>query len=325
MKTKSIQVPAALLLDPVLTPAAKLVWAAAAMGPGSSGLLAMRVALTRPTVRTGLARLAAAGWPPGRWTPAGPAGAQPPAGQTPTQPTTLTKNATLPVRLLEDPHIGAPAKLLYGILQLIPGRFTYAALGALTNTDPRALKAALAQLNQACWVKPQQENKHAPVTYTLLRPPIPPEVTMAQRRFQRATHKAEALMREFLTLLIDRDDYKDDDAPEFLKNPLTGQPLEADRIYPPDVIFEYNGPQHYRKTNIYSEQQARIQRARDFIKAGLCADNHVTLVVIHAEDLTLERMQRKVPRHLPRRDLAALGPLSDYLNRTAAEHRENAK
>lgn len=318
MRIKPIQVPAALLLDPELTPAEKLVWVAVAMGPGRPAVLGARVGLSRTTVRNSLISLAAAGWPS--------AGTSPPPAPASPAPAPRARQAALPIRLLEDPHIGAPAKVLFGTLQLTPepGRFTYAGLSALTHTDPRTLKVALAQLAEAGWAKPKQPHKHAPVTYRLTRPPKSAELIRTERRVERATYKGETLMREYLNLLIDRTDYEDDATPDFLENPLTEQPLELDRFYPPDIGFEFQGPQHYHETDIYTRQQAKKQRARDHIKAGLCRDSHVTLVYIHAEDLTLETMQQKIPAQLPRRPLTGAEDLIRFLERRSAEHRESA-
>lgn len=53
----------------------------------------------------------------------------------------------------------------------------------------------------------------------------------AQRRLNRSEYKGEAIMREWLTLIVDSNDYDDQARPGFLRNPLTGETMEYDRWY----------------------------------------------------------------------------------------------
>lgn len=69
-------------------------------------------------------------------------------------------------------------------------------------------------------------------------------------------------MKEFLSLVVDSDRYEDNATPGFLVNPFTRERLELDRFYPPSVAFEFNGPQHYGATELFSEEQATMQRGR---------------------------------------------------------------
>src|SRR5690606_12471297 len=110
-------------------------------------------------------------------------------------------------------------------------------------------------------------------------------------------------MREYLSLLIDSDEYEDNAAPGFLVNPLTEERLQLDRYYPPGVAFEFNGPQHYGPTEHYTAEEAVKQRVRDLIKAGICAGRGIQLKIVHAEDLSLSKMKKIVGHLLPLRDL----------------------
>ena len=106
-----VRVPVSLLLDPELTPSAKVLWMALRLrspaGPARAASLRARSGLARPTVRDGLARLTTAGWyaaAAGEAIDRAPADAQ----------------VTVPGDLLADRSGGALGKVLYGVLQKTP-------------------------------------------------------------------------------------------------------------------------------------------------------------------------------------------------------------
>ncbi len=131
-------------------------------------------------------------------------------------------------------------------------------------------------------------------------------------------------MREYLSLLINSDEFEDDAAPGWLVNPRTLERLQLDRFYPPRVAFEYNGPQHYRATGKFSADEVVGQRERDLIKLGLCVTRGITLVTIHPEDLTLRGMKQAVGSLLPLRDLTGSDLLIDYLETESRRYRRIA-
>lgn len=150
------------------------------------------------------------------------------------------------------------------------------------------------------------------------------EVSNATMRLELSRFRGETLMREFLTLLIDSDEYDDNARPGFLVNPLTGMQLEYDRYYLAGVAFEFNGPQHYGVTEKYqNEQEVREQQARDLIKLGISVLRGIRVVIIHPEDLCLETMRKKVQGlGLPlKRDLSGHGPLIDFLETASEDYR----
>lgn len=288
--------------------------------PLSPGLLQARSGLTRHTVLRGLARLQAAGWhPSARTTPNGPS----PRGW-----------ASVPSDLLLDRRLGIQAKLLYGALQLTTGfrnqagQFTYAALIELTGLSPNTLKRAVRTLQQCGWLQTAQKNKFCPAQFTLRNPAAEQreaEVGDATRRLDRARFLGEALMREYLSVLADTDEFDDDATTGFLVNPFTGEKLQLDRYYPPGVAFEFNGAQHYERTELHAnEAEFRKQRARDYLKAGICNERGIRLVVVHAEDLTLESMRQKVAGLLPLRSLDHHQPLIKYLEKVGRNYRKQA-
>ena len=293
-----IKVPAAFLLDQELTPSAKLVWMLcrlhAGASPPSASRLAAQSGLTPATVRSALAQVAAIPVPPG------------PA-------------ATLPGPLLTDPRLIPAAKVLYGILQSQNGAFTYPSLSGLTGTGPNTLKRAVAALVQAEWLETEQRNRLAPVRITLRNPVLARqqlEVELARRRLQHDANKGEALMKEYLSLLVDSHEFEDNARPGFLINPKTRERLELDRFYVNVAAFEYNGAPHFGTT-----EQATDQQTRDMVKVGICALRQIPVVVIHSEDLSLAGMRAKIGRLLPLRDLTGHEPLIAFLERKARRYR----
>lgn len=299
MVQRVVQVPISLLLDPDQTPSAKIVWMAQRLH-GVVGIKELQAytGLSANTVTLALGRIA----PPKR-TP----------GET---------KVKIPGPLLAERTVSPQAKVLYGLLQATPdfrddsGRFTYASLGALTRLSRNTLKRSLSDLLHAGWIRMTQANQHSPVHFTLGHPAWRrslEEVELARRRIKRAENKGEAIMHEFLSLLIDSDQFTENARPGFLVNPLTGERLELDRFYPPDLAFEYHGTQHDRSTERFSEAEVRAQQLRDVIKAGLCLYRDVRLVIIREADLSLQTMTRKIGPGMKLRDLAGHEALIEML------------
>jgi hypothetical protein len=305
-------VPAALLLDPHLTPAAKVLWMALQLYPEASlAELEARTGLSRPTLRKGLA---------------GPAARlRPPSGP----------RVPAPAALLADPTLGSGAKVLYGQLQATSkgqgqsGRFTYGALSLQTSLSPKALRGAMAELAGAGWVRLTQKHRLSPIRYALGSPAwrrSQAEATTADRRLQRKEYKGEAIMQEYLSLLIDSDQFIDNARPGFLINPLTAERLEFDRFYQKaNVAFEFHGAQHFHKTAKFSQEAVDSQRVRDLIKAGLCHYLEIHLVTIDAEHLSLQGITKKIAGCMPLRDLEGHEALVDQLERASIAYVARAR
>lgn len=300
MENRIVRVPISLILDPDLSLPAKLVWMALRLQPDAgTGDLMARTGLSRPSVLStaGLLRAYSSQLP-------GP-------------------KVKLPALLLAAPKVGARAKLLYGLLQALPtcrgerGQFTYASLHDLTKLNPTTLKKAVKELADEGWIQLTQASRVKPIHFKLGSPAQRrrlAEAAAAQRRLNRAKFGGEALMQEYLSLLINSNQFADNVRPGFLVNPQTTERLELDRFYHlANVGFEFNGAQHYRATGQYTQAEADEQYFRDLIKAGLCLHNGLHLVVIHPEDLSLQAMRRRLPAGLPLRDLAEHEPLIDLL------------
>lgn len=300
MDSKVLQVPASLLLNPAGTAPAKLVWMALRLHPdaGPAKVEAL-TGLSRHTVLNGLAQAADLRHPR-----EGP-------------------RTQIPVALLAEKRVRAPAKLLYGLLQTLPtfrsmhGQFTYRDLAGLTRLSPNTLKRAMSELIGSGWVRLTQKTRLSPFHFKLGTPEQrsrEAEAAVASRRLKRAKFGGEAIMQEYLSLLIDSTDFTDNARPGFLVNPLTQERLELDRFYRVDkVAFEYHGEQHERATGRFTQKQVDDQRLRDLITAGLCVYEGIHLVIIRAEDLSLQGMIAKVGSCMPLRGLAGQERLIDVL------------
>lgn len=313
-----VQAPVSLLLDPDLTAAAKVLWLAIRIHSESvtPTRLAASSGLTLATIRTGLARLEAAGW------------YSPSAGTIERSPSDT--RVSIPVSLLSDPRVRPQAKLLYGILQTgeKSGEFTYKALSASAQISVVTARQVVGELAETGWIQASQANQLAPIRFTLRIPELDrraAEVAQATHRLEEADFRGEAIMREYLSLLIDSDEFEDNARPGFLVNPQTDERMELDRYYPPVVAFEFNGSQHYRMTRRFPNEQALgMQQARDLMKEALCARRGVRLVVINREDLKLEIMQQKVGTLLPLRDLSDHQGLIEFLEKVSKPYRSRA-
>jgi hypothetical protein len=317
MPSDTVQVPGSLLLSPDLPATAKLIWMIsrlpAATQPAAAGTswLASTAGLARNTVLKGKALLTATGWEP--------------------PPTPNGTTVPMPTSLLTNSKLGAMSRVLYGLLLLTPsisyncGTFTYAELAALAHVSPPTIAKAIYELAQSEWIKVERNNRLSRVQFELTFPGLERGLTAlaaAQERLKRPRPYGEALMCEWLNLLIDSDNYHDNTNPGYLQNPRTAALLEFDRFYPPSVAWEFNGPQHDRPTQKFTAKQVAVQRERDLIKLGICVERGITLVVITPDDLTFTTMQRKVGNLLPLRDLAEYDLLIEFLESESLNHRQ---
>ena len=243
----------------------------------------------------------------------------------------------IPGVVLTDGRIPPQARVIYGVLAHMAandgaGRFTYSAVGEFLKLNVRTVRRAVQDLHEAGWVELSRTNHRTPVSFKLHIPVVTQserEVALAKRRIDRAPFRGEAIMREYLSLIVDSDDFEDDAAPGFLVNPLTNERMQIDRFYPNasprPVAFEFNGPQHYGETQLYSADESAAQQARDLMKAGICAQRGIALVVVHPQDLSLAGITAKVGDLLPQRTLPARTPLVEYLESVAAAYRRAAR
>jgi hypothetical protein len=310
-------VPASILLSPDLSPSAKWVWISLQLESGqqlpnqlSPQLVTSTCRLTRTTIRRALAELKDANLLPAS-TALGSAAPE--------------RTARLPRALLTDTRLGAWEILLYGIFQLTP-HFTFAELQALVGTGPKPLRRAAQLLQATGWLHVTRGKRGTPIRFTLRNPAADrcaAMIAVIDQRVSRPGAQGEAVMKAYLSLLISSDEYTDNARPGFMTNPDSGEPLEFDRYYTAGVALEFNGPQHDGPTEKYpSTAEARKQRTRDLIKHGLCAEQGIKLIIIHAEDLTLKTMQERISDLLPLRNLEDYQPVIAHLEQLSEPIRQ---
>lgn len=329
-----IDVPLGFLLDRTLTPAAKLLWIVfhidaerrrkASHRPMH---LARRTGLARSTVHLALKQLSASGWirlqrkhPFGkrRWL-----AVRPPAATTIGSSADRSVGDTyvkIPVDLvdLSDAPAGVrpQAILCFGLMQAVPratkgpggwfkgstGWFKWAELSQASGLHVKTLKRAVGALVAAGWVTTVQKNRVASIRYKLQHADEA-RIEAIQKRLDEADHVGQELMRVTLDVITTDTQPWDGAKPQDLVNSSSGERLEIDRLcLKHHAALEFNGRQHYEATGRFTKQEVAAQKRRDAIKRRYCRENDITLVVVHAEDLSIEGMLKKVGNLLPLRD-----------------------
>lgn len=313
MSGTTVRAPATLLLHPHLTPAAKLIWILLRFSRDGDPKeqLATLPGLSQPTIRKGLAELS-----------------------TLSVQATPDRSVRLPLDLLTDRRLTPGARMTYGALQLLPGftgqeaQFTYVQLRDLLGHDIKTVRSHILELVGTGWLQITQLHQPVPTSVRVCHPAhrqVEADLAQVEQRLRRAQFRGEAIMKEYLSLLIDSDQFDENATPGFLVNPYTQELLELDRFYPPGVAFEYQGAQHFGPTVKFPDSEAAArQQGRDLIKQGICLERGIRLVTVRPEDLTLDGMRTKVDRMLPLRDLAHQQPVVHLLERISKGYRRKA-
>ena len=226
----------------------------------------------------------------------------------------------IPKELLSDKKLGVYERMLYiAILLNSPdGKSPVRTEELMRSAGFRSrntLKRYLRVLADKGWVEIIEQKRDRASWLTIIaRNPVLDargrEAEEFQRKLARATNRGEFLMKAWLDLLVDDQDFEDNVRPDFLQNPVTGQNLEYDRLYHRGVAFEFNGAQHYGPTKRYpGKEEAVDRRMRDLIKKGLSIENRIQLIIIHPTDLTLNKISEKIGALLPLRQLELDDPL----------------
>ena len=334
---RAIDVPFSLLLTNELTPAAKLLWIRLRFDEQHPRQrshrphrLAQRTSLARSTIYAALRQAVATGWlrpyranesGRRRWKTICPV--QEPRGF-----------ARIPVDLIRAAHALRPQAILcYGLLQATAnfnvrgrtGSFKWAELRELAGLHLRTIKRAVRALAEARWIATAQENRLAPIWFRLQHADAA-FLDETKKRLETSLYLGEALMRSFLSLIADTQECEDGARPEFLVNPATGERMELDRYYPVHrVAFEFNGKQHYTATGPFTKEEVAAQQKRDRLKRRICAERSVELVPVHAQDLSLAGMLKKVEALLPRRNLRGFKRTIRFLNGCGLRYRAAAE
>ena len=141
----------------------------------------------------------------------------------------------------------------------------------------------------------------------------------------RAPRAGEFLALTWLTLLAVSVRYQDCARPKVLANPLTGQPMEVDRLFVDEGVgVEFNGRQHYEDTAFSNESGDYLQQqTRDHVKRSLCADQGIKLIVLTPNALSYEGILAKIQPHLRVRQIDTSGEVVRQLTRMCREYQSS--
>lgn len=192
-----------------------------------------------------------------------------------------------------------------------------------------ALQTAVTQLQRTGWLALRSQSGAGGRKYEPLDPHLSLRQTVLDRLYSQLEHKpsfGEALMQAMLTECIADEVFQDNARLSRIKNPLTGEPLEFDRLYgDAKVAIEFNGPQHYTTTEMFPDpNQVFSQQARDLMKEAQARREKITLVTILPPDLSFERLVGKLRDLLPIRLLRREDPVVRELERLSRAYRRTA-
>jgi hypothetical protein len=147
-----------------------------------------------------------------------------------------------------------------------------------------------------------------------------------EEQFMVAPNKGEFLTKCLLDFYIDSDHFVDNARPAYLRNPVSGQPLEYDRIYLHErVAVEFNGWQHYGPTEMFpDEKEIQEAKARDLMKKALSSDNGIRLVIVTPAQIVPEEFVKLLPAELPRNHVDEDGPYFKALARLCEAYHASA-
>lgn len=210
---------------------------------------------------------------------------------------------SIPVDLVRDKELDPLAKYLYLIICLEKPK-SILELTELTGMYRAGVRKQCKALEAAGWIVVPKRARMAPLVATAPRATQDAMVSRLKDTRWESKHAGEFLMKAWLDLLVDSDNFVDNCRPSFLVNPTTQKPMEYDRYYREGVAFEYNGSQHYAPTQRFSDMH-EIQKIqlRDYLKAGLSQRQGIEYVEIIENELDLDSMLANIPKALPLRPI----------------------
>lgn len=240
----------------------------------------------------------------------------------------------IPDRILLSPQLWAVAKNIWGLLMMVRGpgaspdspcKITQAQMAGFLRTTRITIRKNLRQLVAAEFLKVLGPGRYVPIDPELALQRAELEEVKAQ--LGRAELVGQGLMEVSCTVLVDDHHHLSNVRPDFLTNPTTGQLMEYDLYYPERrVAFEFNGPQHYRTTDKYSDEKALQDRMlRDLVKIGQSHRNNVKLITVNPGDLSIKGILALIGDSLPIRPGAAESLAAVYIDKACYHYRLKAQ
>lgn len=232
----------------------------------------------------------------------------------------MREHLWIPAQIHLDETLPLSARYLY-ILALATRPDSIDQLRRLAGMSRQSVFRATKILSEKGWIRMVKSSYRKEVV-----PLVPDEIQRQQAEKLRevkgmAAYLGEFLMKRWLDVLVDSDNFIDNARPGFLRNPKTGQPLEYDRYYLEGVAFEFNGIQHYETSQQFPNEELILEtQIRDLLKIGLSHRKGVVLVEVVDEDLNLKNMLQKIPSKLPLHRIDENGPYIRALEEISKEH-----
>lgn len=236
----------------------------------------------------------------------------------------VVPSVPVPGALVTHAPVTPAARWLYAFLLTHPEhrskkcRFRQIDLAAAGGWRSRVtVRSVIAELYEAGWLSIDESFSHDGYAYEPLDPHLAlrkTELRRARNRLRREIFGGEGLFKELLTLLIADDQYQDNARLGILINPRTGERMEFDRWYSAaEVAVEFHGAQHYKPGGPFTEEDVNEQRSRDLMKEALARRHGIKLIVIHAEDLTIDRITDMFRNVFPLRTWRDEDPVCRFL------------
>ena len=335
-----LEVPIALLWEPLITTSDKLVWMVIRLDRLDNSILSKdlcspsrlddRTGLSRSLIYDSLRRLEASGWFRRQ------NGAGLPEAIINYNKVHQTDGwVTIPAELLAG-NLRPREVVMYGFLLNKNHRhwkegFTYRSLAAYMGRCSKTVRRAIQNLVQNSWLNTRQDrnSQKAPYKYNLdtpIKKYCREQIELIRNRMGWEKNKGEAIAYAMAKLVLEPSECLANSRPDWLTNPKTNEPLELDLWFPAYKLgVEYNGPQHYQPTPFATMEDVIKQQERDALKAELMQKMGFKLVVLTAADLSIKAVIQKLQGLAPlRRNLRWYQLLIKYLNKVGMGYQQNA-
>jgi len=201
--------------------------------------------------------------------------------------------------LLATTEIPFRAKAIYDLICRCKPN-SLAEIAALSNITRKTVLKQCEILKEKGWLKFEVAKSSS----TIIIPTAPSAVQTRlatdlteYRRFWPLL--GESIMKVMLDNTVQSSNCLDNCRPQQMSNPETGKALELDRLYYPNIAFEFQGRQHHQLTPLHSNEQ-QFERAKllDLAKVGLGEKLGIQIVEITIDDLTIDGIIAKIPKEL---------------------------
>lgn len=223
--------------------------------------------------------------------------------------------------LLASSDVSFRAKSLYDLIcRCRPNSFAH--LAALSGLDPRTLRKECEALKKHGWLKFETAKSLSTIIIPTAPSAVQTRLSVDLTEYRRFwPWYGESIMKVMLDNTVHSSNCLDNCRPHRMSNPETGKALELDRLYYPNVAFEFQGRQHHQLTPLHKDEQ-QFERAKllDLAKVGLGTKLDIEIVEITIADLTIEGIIAKIPKVLEIQRIDMEGEYIRFLDAMGREY-----